>query len=87
MYNNRKNNPTRAPFFARREKEQQWEKATSGKMPSQFRKYDTKQRFLEGELLAHTKFGDGVVVRVLDAAKIEVLFRDGDSRTLAQGMT
>lgn len=72
---------------ARREKEQQWEKATSGKMPSEFRKYDVKQRFVEGELLRHTKFGDGVVVRVLDAAKIEVLFREGDSRTLAQGMT
>jgi hypothetical protein len=71
---------------ARREKEQTWEKATSGKLAADFRKYDVKQRFAEGELLRHAKFGDGVVLRVIDAAKIEVLFRDGDSRTLAQGL-
>jgi hypothetical protein len=82
--------PTRSSLTkaeqARREKEQQWEKATSGKTPSQFRRYDVKQIFSEGDLLSHAKFGDGVVMRVIDAAKIEVLFRDGDSKTLAQGM-
>lgn len=71
---------------ARREKEQTWERATSGKTPSEFRKYDVKQRFVEGDILRHTKFGDGVVLRVIDAAKIEVLFRDGEAKTLAQGL-
>jgi hypothetical protein len=52
-----------------------------------FRRYDVGQTFKEGDLVRHSKFGDGVVVRVLDAKKIEVLFKDGDARTLAQGMT
>lgn len=71
---------------ARREKEQTWERATSGRTPNEFRKYDVKQRFVEGDILSHSKFGDGVVLRVIDAAKIEVLFRDGEAKTLAQGM-
>lgn len=71
---------------ARREKEVTWEKATSGKLASEFRKYDVKQRWSEGDLLRHAKFGDGVVLRIIDAAKIEVLFRDGEAKTLAQGM-
>jgi len=70
---------------ARRELEQQWERATSGKMASEFRKYTPKDRFAEGELVRHAKFGDGVVLRVIDAAKIEVLFRE-DAKTLAQGL-
>lgn len=71
---------------ARREREQQWEKMTSGKMASEFRRYDPKQRFAEGDLLKHAKFGDGFVLRVIDSAKIEVLFREGESKTLAQGL-
>ena len=42
--------------------------------------------FREGDLLRHKKFGDGVVTRVIDAHKVEVLFRD-EAKTLAQGMT
>jgi hypothetical protein len=38
-----------------------------------------------GDLLRHTKFGDGVVTQVLDARKVEVLFRD-EPRKLAQGI-
>jgi len=71
---------------ARRDRETQWEKATSGKTPSEFRRYDVKQRFAEGDLVRHAKFGDGVVIRIIDAAKIEVLFKDGDAKTLAQGL-
>ena len=41
--------------------------------------------FSEGDLLRHKKFGDGVVTRVIDDHKVEVLFRD-EARTLAQGM-
>ena len=41
--------------------------------------------FHEGDLLRHKKFGDGVVTRVIDAHKVEVLFRD-EARTLAQAM-
>jgi hypothetical protein len=71
----------------RRERESSWEKAIAGKGMADFRRYDVGQTFKEGDLVRHSKFGDGVVVRVLDAKKIEVLFKDGDARTLAQGMT
>lgn len=82
--------PTRASVTraeqARRDRETQWERAISGKTASEFRRYDPRQRFTEGDLVRHAKFGDGLVVRVIDAAKIEVLFKDGDSKTLAQGL-
>lgn len=70
----------------RRDREHQWEKAIAGKMASEFRRYDVKGTFAAGDLLRHTKFGDGVVTRVLDAKKIEVLFKDGDAKTLAMGI-
>ncbi|HWL88666.1 MAG TPA: hypothetical protein VNO21_22845 [Polyangiaceae bacterium] len=66
-------------------REQTWEKAIAGRGVSDFRRYTVALTFQEGDLIRHTKFGDGVVTRVLDARKVEVLFRD-EPRTLAQGM-
>jgi hypothetical protein len=40
--------------------------------------------FADGEVLTHPKLGAGVVTRVVDANKIEVLFREG-LRTLVHG--
>ena len=37
-----------------------------------------------GELIRHPKFGDGVVARVIDRGKVEILFKDGP-RTMAHG--
>jgi hypothetical protein len=65
--------------------EQQWEKAIAGRSMSDFKAYNVGGTFSEGDLLRHKKFGDGVVTRVIDAHKMEVLFRD-EARTLAQGM-
>jgi hypothetical protein len=42
--------------------------------------------FEEGELVRHSKFGDGIVTRLLEGKKVEVLFKD-DARTLAHGLT
>lgn len=70
----------------RRDREHQWEKAIAGKMAAEFRRYDVKATFAMGDLVRHLKFGDGVVTRVLDPKKIEVLFKDGDAKTLAQGI-
>lgn len=67
-------------------REQQWEKAIAGRGVTEFRSYNVGATFTEGDLLRHKKFGDGVVTRVIDANKVEVLFRD-EARTLAQGMT
>ncbi len=69
----------------RREREQSWERAVSGKLVSDFIKYNIKGTFQVGDLVKHSKFGDGVVTRIIDAHKVEVLFRD-EPRTLAQGL-
>jgi hypothetical protein len=65
--------------------EQTWEKALNGKGPRDFKPYAVSASFQEGDLLRHKKFGDGLVTRVIDGSKVEVLFRD-EARTLAQGM-
>ena len=65
--------------------EQTWEKALNGKGPHDFKPYNTGGSFQEGDLLRHKKFGDGLVTRVIDGHKVEVLFRD-EARTLAQAM-
>lgn len=65
--------------------EQAWEKAIAGHGVHEFKAYNTTLTFQEGQLLRHKKFGDGVVTRVIDAHKVEVLFRD-EPKTLAQGM-
>jgi hypothetical protein len=70
----------------RRDREVTWEKAIAGKGMSDFTRYDVSGRFDAGMLVHHAKFGDGVVTRVIDANKVEVLFKD-DARTLAQGLT
>jgi hypothetical protein len=69
----------------RREREQSWERAVTGKLLSDFTKYNVKASFKVGDLVKHSKFGDGVVTRVIDAHKVEVLFRD-EPRTLAQAL-
>jgi len=66
--------------------EQQWEKAIAGRAVTEFKAYAVGANFREGDLLRHKKFGDGVVTRVIDAHKVEVLFRD-EAKTLAQGMS
>ncbi len=68
------------------DRERSWEKAVSGKAVSEFKNYRVDQTFAEGDLIRHKKFGDGVVTRVLDPRKVEILFKD-EPRTLAQGLT
>jgi hypothetical protein len=66
--------------------EQQWEKAIAGRGVHEFKAYNVGATFLEGDLVRHKKFGDGVVTRIIDAHKVEILFRD-EARTLAQAMS
>ena len=67
-------------------REKSWEKAVLGKAVNDFTRYTIKSTFREGELVHHTKFGDGVVTRIVDQAKVEVAFKD-ETRMLAQNMT
>jgi hypothetical protein len=68
------------------DRERSWEKAVSGKAVAEFRNYGVDQTFAEGDLIRHKKFGDGIVTRILDPKKVEILFKD-EPRTLAQGLT
>jgi hypothetical protein len=70
---------------AERERVSNWEKAIAGQPTSAFKPYSVKMLFGSGELVRHPKFGDGVVARVIDRAKVEILFQDGP-RTMAHGM-
>lgn len=70
---------------ARAQRELSWEKAIAGRGMNEFKKYTVAATFAEGDLVKHAKFGDGVVTRILDLHKVEILFRD-EPRTLAQGI-
>lgn len=68
------------------DREKMWEKAIAGKGVNEFKNYRVDDMFNEGDLIRHKKFGDGVVTRIIDPKKIEILFKD-EPRTLAQGLT
>jgi hypothetical protein len=61
-----------------------WEHAIAGQPATAFKVYRISASFGQGELIRHPKFGDGVVARVIDRGKVEVLFKDGP-RTMAHG--
>jgi hypothetical protein len=71
---------------ARQDREKTWEKATIGRAVTDFKRYNTGATFREGDLVRHSKFGDGVVTRIVDLSKVEVMFKD-ETRMLAQGLT
>jgi hypothetical protein len=69
---------------AERDQVASWEQAIAGKAATAFKPYQISTTFNPGELVRHSKFGDGVVARVIDRGKVEVLFQDGP-RTMAHG--
>ena len=69
-----------------REQTSNWEHAIAGKPSSAFTAYRISLHFGPGDLVKHPKFGDGVVARVIDQTKVEILFKDGP-RTMAQNVT
>jgi hypothetical protein len=71
---------------ARQDREKTWEKATVGRAVTDFKRYNVGATFREGDLVRHSKFGDGVVTRIVDTSKVEVMFKD-ETRMLAQGLT
>ncbi len=62
-----------------------WKSAVAGRTEGEARAYAPTERFAEGELIHHTKFGLGVVVRS-DPTKLEAIFA-GTPRILVQGAT
>ncbi len=62
-----------------------WEKTVLGQPITKFKPYRATAVFEDGELIRHSKFGDGYIVRVIDRQKVEAMFKDG-ARTLAQAL-
>ncbi len=67
---------------AEKERQDTWANRTLGKALDAFTKYGMDRHFREGELILHSKFGEGYVEAVLDGGKVSVMFRDG-AKTLA----
>ncbi|MRG90512.1 hypothetical protein [Polyangium spumosum] len=82
----RKTSGARASAAAQRERDQtmQWEHAIAGQPMGAFKPYRVTLTLGPGELIRHPKFGDGVVARVIDRGKVEILFKDGP-KTMAHG--
>jgi hypothetical protein len=64
------------------ERYEKWAQRTLGRAVDAFTRYGMDQSFAEGQLVIHTKFGEGYVDKVLDAGKVSIMFRDGP-KTLA----
>ena len=67
---------------AEKERADSWASKTLGQAVDAFTRYAMDKQFTEGELVLHSKFGEGYVDKVLDGAKISIMFRDG-AKTLA----
>jgi hypothetical protein len=67
---------------AENERHETWATRALGKPVDAFTKYGMDRHFREGELVLHSKFGEGYVDAVLEGGKVSVMFRDG-ARTLA----
>jgi hypothetical protein len=67
-------------YFAKpKEPEKTWAEHLEGKGDDAFLQYSMASRFTKGQLLAHPKFGKGIVVAV-EGQRIEVLFEDGPKK-------
>lgn len=69
---------------AERERMTAWERAIAGQPSQAFKPYRITLTLSLGDLVRHSKFGDGVVSSVVDRGKVEILFQDGP-RTMAHG--
>jgi hypothetical protein len=69
---------------AERDQTAAWEHAIAGRPSGAFKPYRITLVLSEGELVHHSRFGDGVVSKVIDQGKVEILFKDGP-KTMAHG--
>lgn len=54
-----------------------WSRRLEGRDYDTAKNYSPKEKFAQNDLINHPSFGMGVVERVLDNCKIEVLFQNG----------
>jgi hypothetical protein len=65
------------------DRKNEWEARIAGKAVTAFTRYSMERHFSPGDLILHSKFGEGYVAEIVDGGKVSVMFRDGP-RTLAQ---
>jgi hypothetical protein len=71
----------RASVAAEDKSHKAWTIAVAAREKSGFKPYATTGRFGVGDLVNHPKFGNGIVTKVLESSKVEILFAEG-SRVL-----
>lgn len=69
---------------AKNEERQTWAQAVHGRSDADFTQYALSGVYEVGELLRHKKFGDGVVLAMLEDGKMQVAFEEGP-KTLVYG--
>lgn len=62
--------------------ESQWEAAMAEKDPANSRAYSMDGSFKKDEVIEHKNFGQGLVIQVEAAGKMQVLFKDGPKRLI-----
>lgn len=62
----------------------EWEKLMSQHKDTPFRTYTTKGKFVLGDKITHTTFGQGIVGKIIYPNKIEVIFQ-ADLKVLIHG--
>ena len=70
----------------RRSRKYDWPTLVAEVEDSAITDYDFSQPFEEQQAIRHKKFGVGVITKVIDYGKIEVVFQD-DKKVLAQNWT
>jgi len=59
--------------------EKTWDEAIADKPDDAFTTYAMTEKFTKGQLVAHPKFGKGVITDV-EAARVEILFQEGKKK-------
>ena len=73
-------------YFAKpKEPEKTWEQHVEGKGDDAFTPYAMQNRYAQGALISHPKFGKGIVVNA-EATNVVILFQEGPKK-LGHGVT
>jgi hypothetical protein len=75
-----------APARGKARRENDWEAHVLGHAVSAFTRYSTVASLKQGELVLHSKFGEGYVTELVEGGKVNIMFRDGE-RTLVHQQT
>ncbi len=71
---------------AQRARERKWQKAVGERPPGELVPYVMTRVYAPDELVHHPSLGNGIVLRIVEGSKVEILFRDGP-KTLIHART